>query len=123
MRRFWAGCLTVAVVGLPLLLLGWHAEWILPPPITCSMADQEACPEVVYYDITWRDDIPVRVLRIDFTDRDPTWDISGARPHRRLQAAGWVAEAETFLDPTWAVVCNPGQRTRIACDPVGEVDD
>lgn len=122
MGRLLVGCLTV-VVGVPLLFIAWRAEWILSPPITCSMADQEACPKVDYDDITWRDEISVRVLRIDFTDWDPTdprWeDVS----HERLRAATWVARAETFLDPTWAVVCNPGQRTRIACDPVGEMDE
>ena len=115
------GCLSLLllVVGVPLLFFAWYTEWILPPSVTCSMADQEACPDVGYSDIEWRDPVGPRVISIDFTDWDPAWHVSP----RRMQAAEWVALAEVYADPARALACNPGEGARIICVPVEEIDE
>ena len=106
--------LAVAFAVVSLLALGFVLH-----DVSCSMADQDACPDVGYEDIQFAHQAEAGITdaySIDF--REPVFPESvGTDPnlHPAIRTADWAAVYKTWGDGEWWVACRRLSEDSIIC--------
>lgn len=126
-RRAELGCLA-SVVLVPLLVALVGAVAYNAHTVSCSMADQAACPQVRYEDIHFLnqdEDGITDPYSMDF--REPVWPEwmveSGPPNYPLLENADWAAVYRTWFDGDYWVACRRLAIDSIRCNLLDGYDD
>ena len=100
----------VLVIGLVVGGAAWNAGLVLPPRVSCSIPDGDACPDGGY-PTEWVG-LSGRPTAIDYREAPEAWKTS-ADPG--FQHAQWAAHVELFLAEPITAACYYSSEPEITC--------